>query len=263
MGKRTGIEWTDHTWNTAVGCHKVSDGCRYCYAEFIVEKRMGKDFRIVKQTLSDTFNQPLKWAKEFPGDKVFANSISDFFHVAQDEWRDQAWDIIRRTPELTYQILTKRPERIADHLPTDWGRGWDHVWLGVSAESQKWLDERASVLLEVPAKTRFLSCEPLLGPLDLNDYLDAYPIGDYPQTECAETIDWVIVGGESGPKARAMDTSWVGSLVRQCRSYGVPIFVKQLGSVWAKSHKPTNHKGGDMQDWAPALAVREFPKARV
>lgn len=251
MGETTGISWTDHTWNTAVGCRKVDPLCKNCYAETLVENRMRRDFSVVTRTAPATFNAPLKWAKESPGTKVFANSISDFFIEEQDAWRAEAWDIIKRTPELTYQILTKRAERIKENLPTiSTGEGtnyydpswpWPNVWLGASAGTQLGVDKRVPELLAVPAKVHFLSCEPLLGELDISSFLRT----DTPGSR------WLIAGGESGPDRRDMDLAWLTSLVDQCRAAGVPVFVKQ----------DTGLRPGTQGRIPDAYWLKEFPTA--
>jgi protein gp37 len=212
MSNTTGIEWTEKTWNPWMGCTKVSPGCAHCYAEREHLKYKLPDFAAVRRSKT-TFNAPLKWKEPA---RVFTCSWSDWFHEGADAWRAEAWDIIRRTPHLTYQILTKRPERILFHLPDDWGDGWPNVWLGVSVENQRWTT-RTVELAKVPAHLRFLSCEPLLGPLDVGDALGFLGIG------------WVIAGGESGANARPCDEAWLRSLAAQCKRVGVPFFLKQLG----------------------------------
>lgn len=257
MGSKTGISWTDATHNFWYGCEKVSPGCKLCYAERDMT-RYGRDFRAV--TRAKGFDKPLSWKEPR---KVFVNSWSDFFIEQADAWRDDAWDVIRRTPHLTYQILTKRPERIAAHLPSDWGSGWPNVWLGVSAENQEYADERIPLLLQTPAAVRFVSYEPALGPVSFGQWTDeglecsecswrgveedAIRIDDpndddshydcpkcreicahTPIDEClGEGIRWIICGGESGPAARPMDLDWVRSVRDQCQSAGVAFFFKQ------------------------------------
>lgn len=232
MGKATGIAWTHHTWNPWQGCTKVSPGCAHCYM-FRDKVRYGQDPATVVRSKPPTFNQPRTWPEPA---LVFTCSWSDFFHDAADAWRADAWDIIRATPHLTYQILTKRPERIAAHLPEDWGDGWGNVWLGVSVENARWV-ERAVTLTEIPASVRFLSCEPLLGSLlDEGEVLERLLAPDYSGVAGARTlpriespIHWVIAGGESGPDARPMDLQWVRGLRNLCARGGVPFFLKQLG----------------------------------
>jgi protein gp37 len=165
---------------------------------------------------------------------VFTCSWSDWFHEGADAWREEAWDIIRRTPHLTYQILTKRPERMRQHLPADWGNGYPNVWLGVSVENQRWTT-RIPWLLKVPSVVHFLSCEPLLGPLDLltvenphDPYAHCLSAG-FDGERLLPRVDWVIAGGESGADARPMELDWARSLRDQCQTAGVPYFLKQLG----------------------------------
>jgi protein gp37 len=218
MGKTSAIEWTDATWNPWYGCIKVSAGCRNCYM-YRQQQRYGGNPSDVRRSKT-RFYGPMKWAD---GREIFTCSWSDFFIDTADPWRPEAWDIIRQTPHHTYLMLTKRPERIKDHLPMIWP--WAHVYLGVSIESQAYL-WRADVLRGIPAAIRFLSCEPLLedlGTLDLSG------------------IGWVIVGGESGPTVRPMAASWVRSIRDQCVAAGVPFFFKQWGGRTPKA-------GGNMLD---------------
>jgi protein gp37 len=210
MGERTAIGWTDASWNPWHGCTKVSPGCAHCYM-FRDKTRYGQNPELVVRSKTK-FSEPLKWKEP---KMVFTCSWSDWFHEAADAWRDEAWDIIRRTPHLTYQILTKRPERIADHLPADWGEGWPHVWLGVSIENNRWR-QRAWDLIAVKAAVHFISCEPLLGPVDF-------------ENDALADIDWLIAGGESGPDCRPMREDWARSLRDQCAEYDVAFFLKQLG----------------------------------
>lgn len=219
MGNKTGIAWTNHSWNPWSGCTKVSPGCAHCYAER-EHKRFGRNFDLVQRSKT-TFNAPLKWKEPA---LVFTCSWSDFFHSDADAWRAEAWAIIRATPHLTYQILTKRPERLADHLPADWGtQGYANVWLGVSVENQRHMD-RVALLSNVPATVRFVSAEPLLGPLNFS-----WPSAAMDYTSPIEAIDWVIVGGESGAKSRPMELDWVRAIRDTCQTALVPFFLKQLG----------------------------------
>lgn len=231
MGEETGIKWTNSTHNFWYGCRKVSSGCKLCYAEREMS-RFGRDFGTVVRAKG--FNKPLAWREPR---LVFVNSWSDFFISDADGWRDDAWDIIKKTPHLTYQILTKRPDNIAERLPKDWGDGWENVWLGVSTENQSVAD-RFRTLYEIPAKLRFVSAEPLLGPLDFGVY--------------GKAVDWVIVGGESGPDARPMELEWARSIIKQCGYSNVPVFVKQLGGWPNKRDKP--------EEWPEDLRIQEFPK---
>lgn len=224
MSENSAIAWTDHTWNPWHGCRQVSPGCAHCYM-FRDKQRFNQDPTVVVRSKS-TFRAPLRW--KGPA-HVFTCSWSDWFHEDADAWRAEAWKIVRDCPHLTFQILTKRPERIAAHLPSDWGDGYPNVWLGVSVELQRWT-ERITALCEVPAAKRFVSAEPLLGPLDLGEWLCAeYETGGPAGTVTLSLLDWVIVGGESGPKARPMDLEWARRLRDQCDYAGVPYFLKQLG----------------------------------
>lgn len=210
------------------------------------KERYGQDPTRVVRSSPVTFRKPLSW--KAPA-YVFTCSWSDFFIEDADAWRDEAWDIIRKTPHLTYQILTKRPENIPDRLPKGWGEGWPNVWLGVSTENQEYAEKRIPLLLAVPANTRFLSCEPLLGPLDLTKWLCG---GFPPSWGYPNELHWIIAGGESGPHARVMLPEWPRSLRDQCLRSGVAFFFKQWGGLTPKS-------GGrllDGREW------NEMPAAR-
>lgn len=210
MGERTAIGWTQSTWNPWHGCRKVSPGCKYCYM-YRDKERYGQDPTKVVRSKT-TFRNPLKWADPRI---IFTCSWSDWFIEEADDWRDDAWEVIRQTPHHTYQILTKRPERIAGRLPWDpYGDPWPNVWLGVSVESEDYL-WRTVELGVIPAAVRFISAEPLLGPITFGRALDA--------------MHWVIVGGESGPngKRRDMKVEWASDIADQCAASGIPLFVKQ------------------------------------
>ncbi|MFV2044088.1 MAG: DUF5131 family protein [Anaerolineales bacterium] len=208
MARKSSIEWTEATWNPWHGCIKVSPGCKHCYM-YRGKTRYGQNPSSVQRSKT-TFEDPVKWKEP---KLIFACSWSDWFIEEADAWRDEAWEIVRSTPRHSYQILTKRPERIAQNLPSDWGDGWQNVWLGVSIETQPYVVRR-DLLLQVPAKVRFLSVEPLLGPIDLGSL---------------SGIDWVITGGESGPSPRPMNRQWAISVRDQCLRAGVAYFHKQNG----------------------------------
>jgi protein gp37 len=208
MGAISAIEWTEATWNPWHGCAKVSPGCAHCYM-YRDKKRYGQDPSVVLRSKS-TFNEPTKWVEPR---LIFTCSWSDFFIEEADAWREEAWEIIRLTPQHTYQILTKRPLRIASHLPTRWPL--PNVWLGVSVENPRFF-WRIESLRSVPAKVRFLSLEPLLAPMP------SLPL---------EGISWVIVGGESGPDCRPMKAEWVREIRDQCAQAHVPFFFKQWGGA--------------------------------
>ena len=215
MGEKTSIAWTDRSWNPWQGCHKVTLGCQQCYM-FRDKIRYGQNPDVVVRSKPPTFNAPLsrKWNQEnAAGQRVFVCSWSDFFIEEADPWRAEAYAIMAATPWLTYQILTKRPERIDGRwafLP--------NVWLGVTAENQAMMDARVKILLSVSHDLMtFASCEPLLGEINATPWLQ--PGG----------LSWLIAGGESGPRARPMQTIWARALRDQSRAAGVPFFFKQLG----------------------------------
>ena len=222
MPDKTGIEWTDATWNPVTGCTKVSPGCAHCYAETITLRfRRGGPFLPGKTTIRlhpDRLDEPGKWRSPR---RVFVNSMSDLFHeeVSFDFVR-QIFSKMETYDEHTYQILTKRPERMLEYMEwTGWQSWPDHVWAGVSVENQYWADRRIPLLRQVPCSIRFLSCEPLLKPLELD----------------LRGIEWVIVGGESGHRARKMDESWALDIKDQCLDAGVPFFFKQWGGRTSKA----------------------------
>lgn len=212
MGHISQIEWTEATWNPWHGCRKVSPGCAHCYM-YRDKIRYGQDPSRVVQGKT-TFQLPLKWKKPRV---IFTCSWSDFFIEDADEWRPAAWEIIRSTPQHTYQILTKRPERIAEHLPKRWPL--PNVWLGVSVENQYYY-WRISVLRQIPAAVRFLSLEPLLAAMP------ELPL---------EGISWVIVGGESGARCRPVKSEWICQIRDRCGVAGVPFFFKQWGGPKKKA----------------------------
>jgi protein gp37 len=249
MAETSAIEWTQATWNPWMGCTRVSPGCAHCYM-FKEQRQYGHDPEVVRRSKTK-FADPLKWKEPRT---IFTCSWSDWFHADADQWRDEAWDIIRRTPHHTYQILTKRPERIAEHLPRDWGHsGYPNVWLGVSVESQRY-DYRAALLCQFPAAVRFISAEPLLAPLhltrvnpyerladrqlawmdpdfigvDVLEWPNHPPVAFVPGRRMGR-IDWVIAGGESGPSPRPFDLNWARILRDDCARAGVAFFLKQLG----------------------------------
>jgi protein gp37 len=204
MGEFTGIGWTEATWNPWYGCTKISPGCRFCYM-YRDMQRYGKDPFTVHRSKT-SFRSPLKWIEPR---MIFTCSWSDFFIEAADAWREEAWEVIFSSVH-TYQILTKRPELIADRLPDFWNAIKHRIWLGVSVESPeyRW---RMDVLRGVPADVRFVSLEPLLAAIP----------------KLALTgFSWAIVGGESGSD-RTCEVEWITDIVDQCRGYQVPVFVKQ------------------------------------
>jgi protein gp37 len=211
----TGIEWTDKTWNPTTGCNKVSPGCKHCYAEAITLRFKNNFPQGFKFTLHpERLNEPKKWRSP---SKVFVNSMSDLFHEDMPiDFLHQIFDVMVNCPQHVFQILTKRHERLLELAPLlDWPA---NVWMGVSVENQKYA-HRVDYLRRVPAAVRFLSCEPLLGPLELD----------------LTNIQWVITGGESGPKHRPIDFDWVRSIRNQCIEADVAFFHKQWGGMRPKS----------------------------
>ena len=221
MGENSKIEWTENTWNPWMGCHKVSEGCRNCFAHTDM-RRYGWDPEVVVRSKTRFYN-PLKWEKKaaLTGKRtfVFACSWSDWFIEEADPIRDEAWEIVKATPHLTYQILTKRPENITFRLPKDWGEGYPNVWLGVSVETNsQWI--RIIHLLKIPCKCRFVSLEPLLDLVNMT--LLRNKQGRLP-------IHWVIAGGETGPHARPLRPIFVRSIRDQCIKANIPFFFKSWG----------------------------------
>ncbi len=236
MGQRTRIEWTDATWNPVTGCTKVSSGCDHCYAATLAHRRLSVIYRSRRPVLDTAQNradpfavrlwperlfQPARWQQPC---MVFVNSMSDLFHAEiPEEYVRSIFEVMLRVDRHVYQVLTKRPSRAARF----WNRNRDlfygnsiprHIWLGASVENQA-VAYRIRHLRQVPASTRFLSCEPLLGPLQLQ----------------LEGIHWVIAGGESGPDYRPLNTDWARDIRDQCTTAGVAFFFKQVGGRTPKS----------------------------
>ncbi|MEN6572066.1 MAG: phage Gp37/Gp68 family protein [Anaerolineaceae bacterium] len=232
MGK-TKIEWADRVWNPVVGCTPVSAGCAHCYAKRIYDRfYQDKPFSKVQLHRERLF-QPLHWKN--PG-RVFVNSMSDLFHPdVPFSYIDDVFGVMTGCPKHTFMVLTKRPERMLEwskqyYLPG--ASGSENVWLGVTAENQKAADERIPLLLETPAAVRFVSAEPMLGPVDLSKYLFADP--SRPNWARLNMLQWVICGGESGPGARPMHPDWAKSIRDQCQAAGAPFFFKQHGEFTYK-----------------------------
>lgn len=301
----TTIEWTHgyevdghvfkgETWNLLVGCSKVSEGCRDCYAinhahrlagnpnpkissayAGLTERRGGRTEWTGKVNfLEQRLGQPLRWHRPR---MIFVNSMSDWLHPSVTKEQIKAmWEVMHEAHQRyghIFQLLTKRPERFSVLGPN--GIGWyaadapvpcpePGIWLGVTTENQQQANERIPLLLQAPAAIRFLSCEPLLGPLNL---------------EHTPSVDWVIVGGESGHKARSCDIGWIKSIVEQCKNSDISCFVKQLGSapcgkdredtILARRDQPFGNsgwrkvldsKGGNPEEWPEDIRVREYPK---
>lgn len=314
MAEHTGIEWTDTTWSCITGCERCSPGCAHCYAEVLTATRLKeqpkyKGLAIITASGEphwtgdirlhpDELLTPLRWRKPR---KVFVNSMSDtFHHDVPESFLDQMFASMALAGQHIFQVLTKRALRmraylsghgvqdrvyeamellaekvgIADFLFDAWPL--PNVWIGASVEDQQRADERIPWLCQTPAAVRFLSCEPLLGPVDLNFACEprqsdgSLERGRYLKGVNAlreSGIHWVIIGGESGRDARPCHVDWILDLVRQCQAAGVACFVKQLGGyVFAKGGdqitirlKFRDSKGGDPSEWPEDLRVREFP----
>lgn len=242
------IQWTGVTWNPWHGCRKVSAGCKFCYMFRDKERYGQKPTDVLKSKTK--FNEPTKWLEP---QLIFTCSWSDWFIEEADQWRPEAWQIIKDTPHHIYQILTKRPERILDNLPSDWGDGYPNVWLGVSVESNDEKD-RIETLSKVPAKIRFISAEPLIGELTLDEF----------SSNLKENFHWMIIGGESGNKTgkylyREAKIEWFKSLIKISKKTNIKVFVKQLGTFLADELKLKDRHGGDANEFEKALQIREFP----
>jgi protein gp37 len=265
------IEWTDHTFNPWTGCTNISPGCDNCYAEAWSKRsghvKWGNSPR--KRTTEQYWKAPLIWngrsdlfqAAHRRRQRVFCASLADVFdNQAEPEWRQDLFALIRATPCLDWQLLTKRPQNIRKMLPQDWGpSGYPNVWLGFTAEDQERYDQRCRFIERIPAAVWFVSYEPAIGPLRLNH--------DKPVPH------WLIIGGESGHGARPMQANWVRNIVADCRIRDVAPFFKQWGSynnnplvseeerTIADAQLVDNFgKGGGKLD---GQLVREFPLSRI
>ena len=301
---KTNIEWVmdddgtaGKTWNPTSGCTKVSAGCQNCYAEAIAH-RFWRDRKFSDvQFHEDRLDAPLSWKKPT---KVFVDSMSDLFHKdITDEQIDQVFGIMAMAHWHKFQVLTKRPERMMEYSRTaknrirmatvDLGRKfnrdielfetceWEYplpnVWLGASVENQKAANERIPLLRHTLATIKFLSCEPLLDHVSifkldevLNDSTQKYRSKSKELLAPADFINWVIVGGESGSKARPCEVNWIEDIVEQCQQYQVPVFVKQLGSnslvpnlIGLSKQKLKSKKGGDISEFPENLKIRQSP----
>ncbi len=265
MGDNSGIDWTDATWNPTTGCTKLSAGCHFCYAERMAKRlqAMGQPhyangFQVAIHP--DALELPLRWKRPR---RVFVDSMSDLFHVAvPSDFIQSVFGIMEKAKWHTYQVLTKRAERLYQWVNAyecwlqyatgkSFAETHPNVHLGVSIEDQNALDNRLPWLLLTPAAVRFLSCEPLLGPLNLK--LN-YPFEDESGklVNWGDRLHWVIVGGESGPHCRPMDVAWACSIHEQCKQAGVAFFMKQLGGNPDKRHR--------LEDFPEDLRVRQFPE---
>jgi len=238
----TGIEWCEETWNPVTGCSKVSEGCRGCYAERMARRLAGRYGYPREEPFAvtwhpDRLGDPARWKKPR---MVFVCSMGDFHHKdVREEWQDAVLGVMADCPQHTFLVLTKRPENMLRYF----GKWWPlpNVWLGVTAENQMRADERIPALLRIPAARHFVSCEPMLGPVNLRQLAPLTVAGvlwcqdGLVNQGSAALLDWVICGGESGPGARPMQAEWARGLRDQCVSAGVPFFFKQWGGVNKKA----------------------------
>jgi len=269
MAENSKIEWTDHTFNPWIGCTNVSPGCDHCYAETMANRRgWAKWGNHPRHRTSRTYwRQPLKWnvdAKQFRRQhghrpRVFCASLADVFdNQIPAVWRAELFELIRECRRLDWLLLTKRPQNARKMLPSDWGDGYQNVWLGITAEDQKRFDQRWHHIAVIPAAIRFVSYEPAIGPLKLPNH------GLLP--------DWVISGGESGAGARPIDPRWVRSIMDDCRRKGVAPFHKQWGTyasnplvvedgctIAEAKDADANGKGGGLVD---GILIRDYPQSR-
>src|SRR3989344_268653 len=219
MSENSTIEWTDSTWNPVTGCTKVSPGCKHCYAETFAERFRGVPGHPFEQGFDLRFwperlELPLKWKQPR---LIFVNSMSDLFHKdVPDDYIWKVFETMCKAKHHMFQVLTKRSDRLCQWTASNFSSVPKHIWLGVSVESQQYTF-RIKDLQKTPAQTRFLSIEPLIGPVDLDESL-------------LQGIHWVIVGGESGHRARKMDPEWVYNIRKKCLQYDVPFFFKQWGA---------------------------------
>ena len=216
------------TWNPIHGCTKHSEGCLHCYM-FRRDESVGRD--PTKVTKTQAFYLPARILRAGPhkglykvpaGSYIYTCFSSDFFHKDADEWREEMWSMMRGRSDCTFFLITKRPERIKEHLPSDWGEGWNHVTIAITCENQRVADKRIPLYLELPLLHRSIMVEPMLSKVNLRPYLST------------GKIESVSAGGESGPDARACDFSWVLNLHMQCVEHGVAFYYHQTGAKLIK-----------------------------
>ena len=260
MSIKSKIQWTDVTWNIAVGCTKVDADCKYCYMYRQSLTGTRYDPKEIKRT-KRVFYLPLKIAEP---SKIFTCSLTDFFHEALDSYRHEAWEIIRMCPQHTFQILTKRPERIVDHLPEYWDEIRDSVWLGTSVGSEKGINRIFELVAPIQPGIKFLSLEPLHRPLRLQQFFIKHV---YMGHVVGDLIDWVIIGGESGNDNglytyRPCELKWIEDIIKTCEDWNIPVFVKQMGTYLSRQMGLRDRHGGDMEEWPEHLQIRNFPKMK-
>ena len=257
----TKIQWAQESWNPISGCTKVSPGCKNCYAERMAKRLAGRfgypadePFRVTLHP--DRLEQPLRWKKPR---RVFVCSMSDFFHpLVPLEFQAKVFRIVEQCPQHTFLFLTKRTEQLDLFNRVCGWPDLPNAWLGVTAENQEQADKRIPMLLQVPAAVRFVSCEPLLGPISISRYLPYLTDSGALDPNTGSGIDvmypglsWAIVGSESGPHRRFMALDWARMLAAQCATANVPVFIKQLPINGKVSHEPN--------EWPEDLRVREYP----
>lgn len=297
MGEHTGIVWTDATWNPTIGCTPISEGCDHCYARRIVNRFQGAGAFDTIERSEDRLHKPLSWRNPR---RIFVGSLSDIFHdQVPSPFLDRILSVVARAPRHTFQILTKRHARLRSHLgdPALPGRiesivgqplSWPlpNLWVGVTAETQAWANIRVPALLAVPATVRFVSAEPLLGPLDLSSWLRPAPCcghvdpdglcghpdagtpechqdSDCPVCPTYQGLDWVICGGESGPGARPMFPDWPRDLRDQCERASIPFLFKQHGE-WldlGEANRRGLRPGGQIRSYPGAIVKRVGTRA--
>ncbi|MGE3624111.1 MAG: DUF5131 family protein [Bdellovibrionales bacterium] len=283
MAENSGIEWTHHTFNPWIGCQKVSPACDHCYAEaYDLRYNAGKHWGAKaerRRTSEKNWNLPVKWNNQAivrnERYRVFCASLADVFdNAVPAAWREDLWALIRRTPRLDWLLLTKRPQNIRKMLPADWGAGYQNVQLGTTVENQTEAERRIPHLMDIPCAVRFLSCEPLLGPIDLqfiaqrpgdggDHYINALEGTLWDDVnggiegvwEHEAKIDWVIAGGESGPQFRPTEEAWFRALRDQCRENDTAFLFKQFSGVSQHEIK----KLGRVLD---GVVHNEYPKPR-
>lgn len=297
MSDGTKIQWSEATWNFITGCTKISDGCLACYIErtppFRISHRrfdkpgIGGTTGVILH--EDRLTLPLRWRKPR---RIFVNSLADLWHdEVPTELIARAFAVMVAAPHHTFQLLTKRHARMRSMLrseafwaavSTELGKLWQttppaplrtvpaHMWVGVSVESQEWAEPRLSALLDVPALVRWVSAEPLIGPLNLSPWLYGrtwgstamgHGVGGMALTSEPSPISWLVGGGESGPGSRSCDPAWLRTLRDDCLIAGTAYFCKQLGSVWARENG-ADSKGGDWGYWPEDLRIRQYPAVR-
>jgi len=297
MGQTTGIAWTDGTANFWWGCQRVSPGCEHCYAETLAVTRRklkvwGPPSTTERVRMKGIWRDVAKWNAEAAAagvrKRVFVSSMADVFedHPQIAPWRAEALALLESCTSLDVQLLTKRPQNIRAMVPPAWLTSWPaHVWAGTTVEDRRRAAERIPHLLDVPARVRFLSCEPLLEDLDLRPWLTRKPVLGVP---ASRGVQWVIVGGESGSDARQFGVSWAEGIIAQCRDARVPCFMKQMGdrpftTLPPREEWPTHssdgsgvqfegngfgdylvrglsHHGANPDEWPHAVRVQEFPR---